>query len=201
MKNVSKIKICGITTQQELDYIENMSTKPDYIGFVFAKSKRKITVNQLENFTIPPKIQKVGVFVNPTLDKLASTEHLLDVFQLHGSETEDFILSVKSNFPNKTIIKAISVTSISDVKIWENTSAHYILLDNGKGGTGEKFNWNILENNISKPYFLAGGINLDNITTALSYSSYCIDVSSGVETDGKKDNTKMLEIINTVKKG
>lgn len=194
-----QIKICGLTRNEDIDAV-NMY-RPDYIGFVFARSKRQITPKRASELRhrLDKEIKAVGVFVNEDRNRIAELceNKIIDIVQLHGSENEDDINWIKTHC-NTPVIKAVSVKSVEDIRKWENSSADYLLLDNGAGGTGKCFDWNVIE--CDKPFFLAGGINRDNIKKALLSGASAIDISGGVETDGLKDAAKIKEIIDIIRR-
>lgn len=195
-----KIKICGLTREQDIQAVNQWM--PDYIGFVFAeKSRRYISKQQAERLKkkLSSDIQAVGVFVNEPKEKIARffMENTIDIAQLHGQETEEEISWIKEQ-TGKPVIKAISVSAETDVQYWQNSCADYLLFDNGTGGTGLTFDWNLIKKN-KKPYFLAGGIGMHNITEAMKQGAYAIDLSGGVETDGQKDAKKIADIVHSVR--
>lgn len=198
-----KIKICGLRRYEDIDMANKL--KPDYVGFVFAKSKRQIDVDLAEKFrkNLDKSIEVVGVFVDEDVDVIIDllNREIIDIAQLHGNESEEIIIKIK-NDTKKTVIKAISVNNISDILKFSDTNADFVLFDNGKGGTGQTFDWLVLENleNFKIPYFFAGGLNLENITDALKYPSYCVDISGGVETGDFKDFEKVGKFIDLVRK-
>jgi len=193
---MTKVKICGLCLSRDIAAVN--AEKPDYIGFVFAKSKRKLTPLQAIELKklLLPDIISVGVFVDsPIQDILAlSAEGVIDAIQLHGSEEEEYIKKLKK-LTGKTIIKAISVQNKGDVQKWGKTSADYLLLDHRGGGTGQKFDWDLIGKS-DKPYFLAGGLNSENIRDAIQKNKpYAVDISSGVEIENMKDPVKIREFI------
>ncbi|WP_027398538.1 phosphoribosylanthranilate isomerase [Anaerovorax odorimutans] len=197
---MSKIKICGLFRSCDIDYVNE--AMPDYIGFVFAKSRRQVTKEQAKDMRkkLKESITPVGVFVNEPIENVIMLlrDDIIQAAQLHGNESEDYIYKLKS-LTKKTIIKAVSVKSKEDINNVQNTIADFLLLDNGAGGTGNSFNWNLIDKT-SKPFFLAGGINIDNILHAKKgIRPYAIDLSSGVETNGVKDRNKMLEIVRRIR--
>ena len=125
------------------------------------------------------------------------SEGIIDIAQLHGSEGEEDILALKA--AGVPVIKAVRVQSPLDVEQWRGSAADWLLLDNGAGGTGQSFNW-MHAHHCPRPYFLAGGIGVHNIREALRLKPYCIDLSSGAETDGKKDRQKLLELTEIVRR-
>jgi phosphoribosylanthranilate isomerase len=184
-----KIKICGLKNSVDVDYVNE--AMPDYIGFVFAESKRRISPQVAAEFKnkLNPKITAVGVFVNTEISSISQlySNGVINVAQLHGSETETYINELKK-ICDIPVIKAIN----AEVKPPAN--ADYLLFDNGKGGSGESFDWGLIPK-CSKDYFLAGGINLDNIRKAMKLKPYGIDLSSGTETNGKKDREKIIQLV------
>ena len=197
-----KIKICGLFREEDIEYANEV--KPDYIGFVFAKSRRQISYEQAKQLKakLDEGIVTVGVYVDaPVREVVKCLEHgIIDVAQLHGNETEEDIQYIKA-VTCKPVIKAIKVKQLVDIEAWLDSSADYLLLDNGQG-TGQSFDWNILHdiNILNRKFFLAGGIHADNIQDAiLSVSPYCIDVSSGAETNGLKDINKMRKLTEKVR--
>lgn len=210
-----KIKICGLKRKKDIDYVNFW--RPDMAGFVFAGEKRRIdyaTAKRLKA-NLNPAIKAVGVFVNADMeyiDRLAADD-IIDIVQLHGDEDEAYIQSLKRSFwkmgkPDIPIIKAVRVRSTERVLAAEELSADYLLLDafteGEDGGSGKVFNHALIPN-LRKPYLLAGGINLNNVTEIVDYLKeknvtlpFCIDVSSSVEVDGYKDEDKISAIISLV---
>ena len=197
---MTKIKMCGLSRAEDIQAAN--AIKPDYIGFVFAEiSKRKVSALEASKLKskLDPEIKAVGVFLDDKLDFVASMLNLgiVDVVQLHGSEDEEYIEKVRK-ITNKPIIKAFIIRSEEDVKRAERSTADYILLDGGKG-EGRAFDWSLLKE-IKRPYFLAGGLNPDNVGDAVkALKPFAVDVSTGIETDGVKDREKMTEFANTVR--
>lgn len=196
---MSKIKICGLSRKCDIDYVNELM--PDYIGFVFAKSRRQIDRRKAEKLRemLNENVQTVGVFVNEDINKVAymANNSIIDMIQLHGSEDETYVKSLRYKTDAK-IIKAFKINSYEDIKMANESDAEYILLDNGNGGTGKSFDWGYVDN-IDRPYFLAGGINESNLEAALRLQPYAIDLSSGIETDGFKDYNKIKNVIRTVR--
>lgn len=193
---MTKVKICGLTTKEAVEVAVNSGA--DYIGFVFAKSKRQVGIKQASHLAqfIPKTVQKVGVFVSPTLMELqeAIVKVPLDLVQIHGEfSDEDF---EKLDVPS---IRAIPVEKTLE---GIETKADFLLFDAPLAGSGKTFDWELLKDeNIEKPYFLAGGLTVDNVKQAITFfRPYAVDVSSGVETDGKKDLLKIMRFIESVKK-
>jgi phosphoribosylanthranilate isomerase len=191
-----KIKICGLFRDCDIDYVNE--AMPDFIGFVFAKSRRQVSTVWAEAMRprLRLEITPVGVFVNESLAKVAKllNDSIIEIAQLHGDENENYIQELKT-LTNKPIIKAVRVLSQEDIESAQHSDADFLLLDNGTGGTGESFDWGLVSK-VKKPFFLAGGLNAGNIEQAIaSTSPYAIDLSSGVEIDGIKDREKILEIV------
>lgn len=185
-----KVKICGLFRACDIDFVNEAC--PDYIGFVFAKSRRGITLEQGAYFKsrLNKEIKAVGVFQNeaPEVVNKAVKNGIIDIVQLHGHEDESYINTITG-----PVIKAVRV----GVEIPKN--AQYILFDGDVAGSGKTFDWGTIPK-ITQPFFLAGGINLQNIQSALAMATpYALDLSSGVETDGFKDREKILEIVKTVR--
>lgn len=198
---MSKIKICGLSQPESIECVNEVL--PDYAGFMFfEKSKRYVTPEKAALLLkkLSPKIRSVGVFVNSPIEEIAEILRIcpVDLIQLHGSENEEFIKLVSSTF-KKEVIKAFSVKTVQDIEMARLCAADFVLLDNGAGGTGEKFDWSLLEM-MDRPYFLAGGLNPENVAGALTLCSpFAVDVSSGVETNGRKDNEKIKSFISIVR--
>ena len=199
----TKIKICGLKRPEDITYVNE--AKPDYCGFIieFPKSSRNVTGALVRELTakLNPDIIPVGVFVNAAPERVE--ELLLDgtihIAQLHGQEDEAYIKKLKS-LTDHPVMKAFSIQEKKDLDAAAASSADLILLDHGKGGTGETFDWSLLEGWTKRPYFLAGGLNPENIPEAIQrIHPWGIDLSSAVETDGKKDREKILQAVKTVR--
>lgn len=208
-----KVKMCGISKVETIPAV--VEAKPDYMGLVFAPSKRQVTVEQAKilieelhkqciNHYDTKVVKTVGVFVNETLDNLvriADTANL-DAVQLHGDEDEAFIQSLKER-TNVEIWKAVQIRSAADVEKWIDSSADILLFDayhkDERGGTGEVFDWSSLDA-FERPFMLAGGIDSTNVARAIrTVRSYGIDISSGIETNGVKDDEKITAFTKIVK--
>ncbi len=187
-----KIKICGLFRECDIDYV-NLS-KPDYIGFVFAKSRRQVTLEQAKQLKskLNKEILAVGVFVNEEISTIKEivSEKVIDIIQLHGNEDSFYITECKKLIPDIKIIKALQI----DENITSN--ADFILYDAPIAGSGKTFDWSLLPSD--GKYFLAGGINSDNINDAIALNPYCIDVSSGAEVDGIKDKNLIEQLVRRV---
>lgn len=198
---MTKVKICGLFRPCDIDYIN--AAMPDYAGFVFAKSRRQVTKDQAENLRkeLNPNIIPIGVFVNEEIDYIAELvkENIISIIQLHGQEDEHYINSLKKIIAIP-IIKAIKVTSVEDIMNAQRLPVDFLLLDQGDGGTGKTFDWSVVSDIIiEKPFFLAGGMNIDNVEKGINkLKPFAIDISSGVETNGVKDETKIREIVRRI---
>ena len=189
---MTKIKFCGLKRIEDIKYANDL--KPDFIGFVFApKSKRFVdadTARELKNL-LDTKIKAVGVFVDEDINVVTKLlkDGIIDIAQLHGSEDEEYIKSLRA-ICDKPIIKAFTIVSNDAIKKANESTAAYILLDSGKG-SGVTFDWDLIKE-VNRPYFLAGGLTLDNVENAVkTLHPFVVDVSSGIETDGFKDFDKM----------
>lgn len=198
---MTKIKLCGLSRPCDIEAANQL--KPDYIGFVFApKSKRYVTYRKAAELKsrLSPEIKAVGVFVNECPQETAKLlkNGIIDMVQLHGGEAEDDITRLR-RLTDRPIIKAFRIETAYDIKAANQSTADYILLDSG-AGTGTVFDWG-LANSIGRPYFLAGGLDADNVADAVrALRPFAVDVSSGIETDGLKDKAKMAAFIAAVRK-
>ena len=194
---MTKVKICGLSTKEAVETA--VSAGADYIGFVFAPSKRQVTLEQAAELAkfIPSHIQKVGVFVSPSrADLLEAIEKVgLDLVQVHGQVVDKLF----ENLPCGSI-QAVQVDEGGHVP---NSQADYLLFDAPVAGSGQTFDWGQLDTTeLSQPFFIAGGLNEDNVARAIQhFSPFAVDVSSGVETDGQKDHEKIRRFIERVKNG
>ncbi|KGF29240.1 phosphoribosylanthranilate isomerase [Streptococcus infantis] len=194
---MTKVKICGLSTKEAVKTA--VSAGADYIGFVFAPSKRQVTVEQaieLAKF-IPSHIQKVGVFVSPSrADLLEAIEKVgLDLVQVHGQVVDKLF----ENLP----CGSIQAVQIGEGEHVPNSQADYLLFDAPVAGSGQIFDWGRLDTTeLAQPFFIAGGLNEDNVEEAIQhFTPYAVDVSSGVETNGQKDHEKIRRFIERVKHG
>lgn len=198
---MTKIKLCGLSRLRDIKAVNAL--RPEYIGFVFApKSKRYISPEKAAMLKklLHPDISAVGVFVDesPKIVAKLLNDGVIDIAQLHGSEDDEYIKRLRT-LTDKPIIKAFFVKAESDIAGAEDCPADFILLDS-KAGSGSKFDW-ALTLNIKRPYFLAGGLTIDNVGDAIrKLHPYAVDVSSGIETDGYKDKTKMAAFVAAVRK-
>lgn len=198
---MTKIKLCGLTRPEDITAANAL--KPEYIGFVFAaKSKRAVSREMAAELKarLSPEIQAVGVFVNEAPETVAGLLNtgIIDIAQLHGQEDESYIQNLRTR-TNKTLIQAFRVDGPESLAKAEKSPADMILLDSGAGGTGTAFDWTLLEK-FERPYFLAGGLGPDTAGDAVKrLHPYAVDVSSGIETAGKKDEQKMAAFVAAVR--
>ncbi|MGN0465834.1 MAG: phosphoribosylanthranilate isomerase [Lachnospiraceae bacterium] len=196
---MSKIKICGLKRECDIDYVNE--AKPDYIGFVFAKSKRQVSHEMAAKLSakLDKSITPVGVFVNAPIEEIISlySEGIIHMAQLHGQENSTYIKQLRSQ-TDCPLIKALKIDKDFDTSILPTFDVDYFLFDNGAGGTGKTFDWSLMPQT-KKPFFLAGGLTIQNIEAAIAYYPFAIDLSSGVETNGLKDRKKILEIISKIR--
>ncbi len=204
---MTKIKICGLKRPEDIEYVNQYL--PDYAGFVFAGSKRKVTDEQAEELSrkLDGRIIAVGVFVNEPAEHIVNLvkKGIIRVVQLHGDEDREYILKLRENLEESVkIIKAVRVQNREQILEAEKLPCDYLLLDTWQkdayGGCGKQFDKPLILEDMSKPYFLAGGLAADNIRENIQICHpYAVDVSSAVETDGKKDEKKIQEFIERVR--
>ena len=199
----TKVKICGMTDAATIQTA--IDHKVDYLGFVFyQKSPRNLTPKQATLLTknIPSHINKVAVIVNETDQFIEYIKNDFDTFQLHGDEDLNRVKELKKKY-NKKIIKAIKVTDENSAKRFQQfeDEVDLFLFDSPAMEKSAKFNWQILQNlKITKPYLIAGSINIDNVDEVLKYNPYGIDVSGGVEKNrGVKCGDKIIKFLDKVK--
>ena len=196
-----KIKICGLRRLEDIEMVNRY--KPDYIGFVFADSKRKVSHEFAAHMkdNLSSDIISVGVFVDAEIDEIVELfdDGVIDIAQLHGSESEEYIRNLKERTDYKLkIINAIEMSDELDLLEYDNSIADYLLLDSGKG-SGKTFDWSLIRGDLDKEFFLAGGIDVSNVGEAIrKFNPYAIDLSSSLETDGFKDESKIREIMEVV---
>ena len=203
--------------QCDIEYANRV--KPDLVGFIFANTRRKISAAQAKQFrkALDAEIPAVGVFVNEDISVITSLvqDGCIDMIQLHGEEDADYIRRLRE-ICDVPVIKAVKVQTVEQIRQAAALPVDYLLLDTYRkgvlGGTGEAFDWELLREAkaaagdtaegelFGKPYFLAGGLHAGNLREAAALGSYGLDVSSGIETDGSKDFTKMVEVMELVRK-
>ena len=213
---MQKIKLCGMMKPCDIEYANLV--KPDFVGFIFANTRRKISAAQAKEFrkALDAEIPAVGVFVNEDISVITSLvqDGCIDMIQLHGEEDADYIRRLRE-ICDVPVIKAVKVQTVEQIR-QAAFPVDYLLLDTYRkgvlGGTGEAFDWELLREAkaaagdtaegelFGKPYFLAGGLHAGNLREAAALGSYGLDVSSGIETDGSKDFDKMVEVMELVRK-
>ena len=198
---MTRIKLCGLSRPCDIEAANAL--RPEYIGFVFAsKSRRCVSPETAEALRkmLDPAIRAVGVFVREDPERIAGLleRGIIDLAQLHGNEDEKYIARLRA-LTGKPLIRAFRVDSPADLADARESTADFILLDNGAGGTGESFDWSLLQG-FGRPYFLAGGLNPENAAAAVeTLRPFAVDVSSGIETDGVKDGKKMKAFVDAVR--
>ena len=192
---MTKVKICGLSTAEAVETA--VLAGADYIGFVFAKSKRQVSLEQAQELAkrVTGKTKIVGVFVSPSLEdlELAIGRVPLDMVQIHGTFDEALI--------PKTSVPVIRAIQLSAQEAQVSSQADYLLFDAPVAGSGQTFDWNLLKDQkIRQDFFIAGGLTVDNVRQAReTFQPYALDVSSGVETDGHKDIEKIKAFIEGAK--
>ena len=205
-----KLKVCGLT---KLDQIQELiSMKVDFLGFIFYGKSPRYVLNHLSLKEISeiPHFGKVGVFVNENIENVIdfSVKANLNFIQLHGDEDENYIVNLKNNLPfDIEIIKVIRIGNQTSEELQktinhQSSTINYLLFDTDSkafGGTGKSFDWNILnELEIPIPYFLSGGISLENVfqLPTLNTQPFSLDINSKFELEpGIKDLDKIKEFI------
>ena len=198
---MTRIKLCGLTRKEDIRAANALL--PDYIGFVFAHgSRRCLTPESAAGLRklLLPQIRAVGVFVNEEPEIVAGLLNggVIDIAQLHGTEDEAYLRRLRQSTDRK-LIRAFRIRTKEDLLRAEASGADEILLDAG-AGSGMVFDWALLER-FGRRYFLAGGLTPENAAEAVRrLRPYAVDVSSGIETEGKKDPVKMAAFVNAVRK-
>ena len=210
-----KLKICGLRRKEDINIVNKYG--PDYIGFVFADSPRKVSYEEAKVLSdiLSEDIVPVGVFVNEHMKLIVDLfkDGIIKIAQLHGDEDEKYIRNLKDKSIEQTgieipVINAIEIKDISnedsgtdyndELLKWRDSASDYFILDSGKG-SGKTFDWNLIDKNsefFRNSIFLAGGLNSENLTSAIEeFNPFAVDLSSSVETDGFKDEEKIKEII------
>lgn len=199
---MTKIKLCGLSRTCDIEAANEL--KPEYIGFVFVpESKRYVSMERavILKKELNPEILAVGVFVNenPAIIGKLLKKGIIDMVQLHGKESEEYVRQLRA-ITDKPIIQAFPMDKEQDAAVANESSADYVLLDSKTGGTGTVFDWRLLKK-INRPYFLAGGLSDVNVGSAVSLlRPYGVDVSSGIESNGYKDRKKMAAFVSAVRK-
>lgn len=196
-----KIKLCGLTQERDIEAANQLL--PEYIGFVFAKKSRRYLsperAKQLRAL-LRTEISSVGVFVREEPEIVAELlqSGVIDVAQLHGGEDAAYIARLRA-LTDRPIIQAFRADRAENLLDAAQSRADCVLLDSGEGGTGSSFDWDVLKA-FPRQYVLAGGLNPANVADAIAkLHPYAVDVSSGIETDGKKDPEKMRAFVRAVR--
>ncbi len=191
---MTRIKLCGLKEENHIHWANEAEC--DYIGFVFAPSRRQVSFEKAQGLRklLSPSILPVGVFVDAPIEEILSLSNseVISLIQLHGNEDESYIQELKRKcwLP---IIKAIDATDKNALRLALGSSADYVLLDAKKGGSGVSFDWELTKS-CTRPYFLAGGLNPANLKQAITRNhAFAVDLSSGLEEAGEKTRTLMLE--------
>lgn len=199
---MSRIKICGLRRPEDIAAVNE--ARPDYCGFIveYPKSRRSIDRTTLRELVrgLREKIVPVGVFVNATKELVAELleEGTIQIAQLHGQESQEYIQELKV-LTEKPLIQAFSIKSKEDVERARESAADYILLDQGSGGTGEVFEWSLVSE-VGRPYFLAGGLGVENLREAIGMlHPWAVDLSSSLEIDGSKDAGRIRQAVDIVR--
>ena len=204
-----KLKICGMRRPEDIEMANRH--KPDYIGFVFAESPRKVSYNQAKELSglLSEDIVPVGVFVNEHMKLIVDLfkDGIIEMAQLHGDEDEKYIRNLKDKSIEETgkqipVINAIEIKDGADYNDellkWRDSASDYFILDSGKG-SGKTFDWSLIDKEsefFKNSIFLAGGLNSENLALAIEeFNPFAVDLSSSVETDGFKDEKKIKKII------
>ena len=190
----TKIKFCGLRREEDISYVREL--KADYAGFIMSpRFWRYVAPEDVKRLRtgLEPVTQVVGVFVDEDVSYVSECINggIIDIAQLHGNESEEYIEELRQLTCGKAVItKVFIIKSDDDIAKAKASSADYILLDSGTG-TGKTFDWTLIRD-IGRDYFLAGGLNPDNVKEVVQkFEPFAVDVSSGVETDKIKDFNKM----------
>ena len=197
-----RVKICGLSRREDIRYANEAG--PDYVGFVFARSRRQVSAQEAADSRrrLREDICPVGVFVNEKPEQIVRLlqRGVIDAAQLHGQETEAEIAFIRKE-SGKPVIKAIQITDGRELAEWKDSEADYLLFDGGSG-EGKTFDWSLagLARTVEKPFFLAGGLHACNVAEAVRlFAPFALDVSSGVEWEGKKDQGRITDFMKAVR--
>ena len=198
----TKIKICGLRRREDILAVNE--AKPDYCGFIieFPSSFRSVTADEVRELVkeLDPEIRPVGVFVNAPMELVRTLldDGTLALAQLHGQESQEYIQELKV-LTEKPLIQAFSIKSKEDVERARESVADYILLDQGSGGTGKVFDWSLV-GEVGRPYFLAGGLDVENLREAIGLlHPWAVDLSSSLEIDGMKNAGRICQAVEIVR--
>ncbi len=199
----TRVKLCGMTRAEDIEVVNE--ARPDFVGFVVdvPGSRRSVSCHEFERLSalVDPGIGRVGVFVDEPVSVIARLyeARILDYVQLHGHEDEEYLARLRQLCP-VAIMKAFVVRSAEDVELAQHSTANLVLLDNGKG-TGKAFDWTLVRR-LRRPFFLAGGLGPQNVARAIAeVRPWGVDMSSGIETDGRKDPDKIRAAVAAVRHG
>lgn len=217
-----RIKICGLFRDEDIEYVNEAG--PDYIGFVFAESRRRVSPAQAARLRrkLADGIVPVGVFVNAPEESIAALyrDGIIGIAQLHGAEDDEYIARLKNaTGVNGANGEGRGILPIPVIKVFRNdeilspdkgtsekcallaANSDYYLIDSG-AGSGKTFDWNLIDSQkLKKPWFLAGGINIENIARAMALAPFAVDLSGGAETDGVKDREKIMQLTAITRRG
>lgn len=198
---MTKIKLCGLSRPCDIEWANAL--RPDFIGFIFAKKSRRCVSPEAAGTlrkALHPGIRAVGVFVREEPEAVAALLNagVIDIAQLHGGEDDTYVKALR-RMTDKPLIQAFRIDGREDLERARRSLADHILLDSGAGGTGTAFDWMLLRD-FDRPYFLAGGLGPENVARAIeALHPFAVDVSSGIETEGKKDHIKMEAFVGAVR--
>ena len=196
------VKFCGMRRPEDVEMVNRY--KPDLAGFILVPGrKRYVSAQEVKTLRekLDPSIQVVGVFVDEDISVVRNllSSGIIDVAQLHGNESEEYIRSLQES-TGKKVMKAFGIRGWEDIVKVESSPADLVLLDTPGGGTGSVFDWDLIKK-VDRPYLLAGGLTSENVGEAIEkLHPYGVDVSSGIETDGIKDETKMGAFMAQIRK-
>lgn len=197
MRNETKVKFCSLRRPEDVDFVNELL--PDYIGYIFSRRFKRFVEPELAlemTEKLDRRIVPVGVFVNEPQKYILNIvdDEIIRMIQLHGNESEDYILELKFK-SGLAVIKYFKIESEADIEKANNSAADYVLLEGGSPGNAAAFDYSLLKG-MTRPYILAGGLNPDNVKQRIELTHpYAVDTSSGVETDGVKDFEKMKRFI------
>ncbi len=201
---MAKVKLCGMSRMTDIEAVNEIL--PDYIGFIFVPSRRRYIAPERAaelKRHLDPHVTAVGVFIDEQPERVAEllAQGVIDMAQLHGHEDEAYLRRLRK-MTDRPLIKAFRIDTAEDMKRAGESTADYVLLDSGAGGTGTVFDWALAESSgfpcrgEERPYFLAGGLTPENVRSAVErFRPYAVDVSSGIETGGVKDREKMAAFV------
>lgn len=201
-RNPLIVKFCGIRRPEDVEMVNRYL--PDMAGFVLVPQRKRYVPAEkvrLLREKLDPSVLAVGVFVDEEISVVRNllSSGIIDVAQLHGNESEEYIRSLQKS-TGKKIIKAFGIRDGDDIRKVESSPADLVLLDTPGGGTGSVFDWDLIKK-VRRPYLLAGGLHSGNVGEAIEkLHPYGVDVSSGIETEAIKDETKMCAFMAQIRK-